>query len=52
MALPLWGRLLIAGVAVLLLNSVLIGNGVVWALGVLLVVIAVVVLVADAIGDR
>lgn len=52
MALPLWGRLLIAGVAVLLINGAVLGNPVVWALGALLCFIGVVVLVADFIGDR
>lgn len=52
MALPLWARLLIAGVAILLLNAAVIGNGIVGALGALLCVIAVVVLVADFIGGR
>lgn len=52
MALPRWAALLLAGVAVLLLNGAAIHNAVVYALGVLLCVAAVIVLVVDLIGPR
>lgn len=50
MGLPRWAALFLAGIVVLVLNSAVIGDSVVYALGVILVVAGVVFFVVDLVG--